>query len=568
MAKDKRRGEDINRSRKIGLRKTPTYINGLDEILNGGLPTKRTTLVVGEPGSGKTIMGMEFLYRGAGNGEPGIFLGFEEPSKIIRENAMTFGWDFLSLEKNQNLYLMEGRLSPEIIVEGKFSLKPLLSVISGKSKEIGAKRIVLDALDVILTLFEDPLQARSELYRLNEWLTRSGLTSILTLKPRESIFDRVYQDFFYSISDCVIYLDTKIHNQISTRRLRVVKYRGSSFGRNEYPFIISDEGIRTIPITKFELMHKAFEEKISSGIPELDTMLGGGFYRASCILFAGEPGTGKTLFVSTFAHNICSKGEKVFYLCFEESPEALLRNIKSAGIDLEQFLKEGTFKIIGSMPEATGAEEHLIRLIDFVDEMKPQHVIVDAISAVERMGGKQVSFDYLMRLLNFLKERGITTILTNQTTGTKTQIEISGNGISSMLDTVIFLSYVHGDGETNRTIQVLKSRGSKHSNQVREYLVKDDGINILDPYTGPGGVLTGTARKIQEAKDALEHRRREAEIQAKRREIERLNAEADTQNELMRQRIETVKAELAYLEFENEKAIAERNERARLRGGE
>ena len=462
------------------IKKIPTYINGLDEILNGGLPAERTTLIVGEPGSGKTVMGMEFVYRGANNGDSGIFLGFEESLKSLRQNAFTFGWDFPSLEKEGRLFLMEGRLPPEIIVSGQLSLKPLLSIISGKAKEMKAKRIVMDALDVAFRLFDEPVQVRAELHQLLEWLAKSGLTSLLTLKPREYPPGSLFQDFFYSMADCVINLDTKILNQVSTRRLWVAKYRGSSFGRNEYPFIISEKGIRTIPITCFELRHKPFGQRISSGIPSLDAMLGGGYFRSSCVLLAGEPGTGKTLLCSTFVQKVCQVGEKVLYISFEESPAALIHNVTSAGVFLEPFEQAGNLKVMGAMPEATGVEEHLIKLIDLVEEMKPQHVIIDAISACERMAGKEASFDFLMRFLNFLKERGITSILTNQTTGTKSQIEISGNGISSMVDTVIFLSYIQGEKEINRLIQILKCRGSGHSNQIRKFMIKDDGFKILD----------------------------------------------------------------------------------------
>lgn len=464
------------------IRKTPTHINGLDEILQGGLPTRRATLLVGEPGSGKTVLGMEFIYRGAAHGEPGIFLGFEESARILRENARSLGWDLAPFEKDGRLFLMEPRLDPEIVISGKYSLKPLLSVISGKAKVMKARRIVLDALDVLFGLFEDPLFVRSQLHYLNRWLADSGLTTVLTLKPREGLPGALFPDFFYSMADCVIHLDIRVLNQISTRRLRVVKYRGSSFGRNEYPFIISDKGIRTIPITRFELRHRPFGERISSGIPRVDEMLGGGYQRNSCILVAGEPGSGKTLLASTFVAEACRKGEKVLYLSFEESPEALIRNVTSSGIDLEPFQRSGTLRLMASMPEATGVEEHLIRLMDEVEEIRPHHVIVDAVSACERMGGKQVSFEYLMRLLNFLKERGITTLLTNQTSGTKAQIEISGNGISSMVDCVIFLSYAPGKGETNRVIQVLKSRGSNHSNEVRQFKISDKGIEIFNPY--------------------------------------------------------------------------------------
>ncbi len=466
-------------NRKI-LRKVPTYIFGLDEILNGGLPYGRQTLVFGSPGCGKTVIGVEFLYRGAINGEPGVFIGFEETVKTLCENALTMGFDLSSLKRKNQLFLMDQKIEPDVIVSGKFSLKPMLSILSGKAKEIGAKRLVLDALDVVFGLLEDPVQVRSELYQLNLWLMKLGLTTLITLKPREGYPGTLFQDYFYSISDCVIHLDVRQLNQVSTRRCRIVKYRGSDFGRNEYPFIISDKGIRMIPITKFELRHKPFGERITSGISRLDEMLEGGYHRASCILLAGEPGTGKTLLSSIFASSMCKKKEKVLYLSFEESPEALLNNIMSAGINLNQFIKSGYLYMSGAMPEATGSEEHLLRLFDRVEQFKPQHVIIDAISACERIGGKEAAFDYLMRVLSFLKEKGITVILTNQISGKKSQLEISGNGISSMVDVVVFITYVHGEKEINRTIQILKSRGSGHSNKIKGFRINDSGIEIYD----------------------------------------------------------------------------------------
>lgn len=469
-------------SDRIPIPKTPTHINGLDEILQGGLPTRRTTLLLGEPGCGKTVLGIEFIYRGVLHGEAGIFLGFEESAEALRENARSLGWDLGPLEREGRLFLMEPRLDPEIVINGKYSLKPLLSIISGKAKELKARRIAFDALDVLFMLFDDPLFVRSQLHLLNRWLAESQLTTLLTLKPREGFQAAQFPDFFYSMADCVIHLDMRLFNQVATRRLRVVKYRGSDFARNEFPFIISKDGIRTVPITRFELHHRPFGERIPSGIPPLDEMLGGGYQRSSCILVAGEPGTGKTLLACTFVREAIRRGEKVLYLSFEESSEALVRNVTSIGIDLEPFRRAGTLHLMASMPEATGVEEHLIRLMDEVERTRPHHVILDAISACERMGGKQVAFDYLLRVMNFLKERGITTFLTNQTSGTKAQIEISGNGISSMVDCVIFLSYAPGKGVTHRVIQVFKSRGSTHSNEVRQFEIRNEGVAILGPY--------------------------------------------------------------------------------------
>lgn len=468
-----------NRNKSVPIKKTQTNIEGLDEILNGGLPKNKITLVHGAAGNGKTIMGIEFLYHGAISGESGIFVGFEESIDSIRENALTLGWDLSKLEKEKKLFLMEGSIDPNVILSGKFSLKSMLSIISGKAKEIGAKRIVLDALDVLLGFFDNPMHVRAELFGLYRWLRRSGLTTIITLKPRESYPGTLFQDYFYSISDCVIYLDVRQLKQISTRRCRVVKYRGSDFGSNEYPFIISNTGIRLVPITRFDLRHKPFGERISSGIPKLDELLGGGYYRSSCILLAGEPGTGKTILASTFVKHICKMGEKVIYLSFEESPDALINNIKSAGINLAPFLKN-KLQLIGSMPEAVGVEEHLMKMMEEVINFEPKHFIVDAISACERIGGKEASFDYLMRLINFLKERGITTILTNQTSDKKTHMEISGNGISSMIDILVFIKYSYSKKEINRTIQILKARGSKHSNKIYGFKIVDTGIEIYD----------------------------------------------------------------------------------------
>jgi len=559
------KGIELFASAPKPLPKISTHIEGLDQILEGGLPAQRTILIMGEPGTGKTVLALEILYRGACRGEPGILVSFEESPQDIRENAATFGWDLEALEDRGLLYLMEGKMDSATLIEGRFSLEPLLAIISGKAREMGAKRAVLDAPDVLLAMIDDASMARAQLQFLTEWLSASGLTTLMTIKPRQVGIGRLFQEFFDSMSDCVISLSARVMDQVTTRRLRVLKYRGSGFGKNEYPFVISGSGIKLIPITVFQLLHKPFGERISSGIERLDGLLGGGFFRNSCILLAGEPGTGKTLMASAFAEHRCEEGEKVLYVSFEESQDALVRNVSSAGIDLAGPLKRGSLRFLCAMPESKGAEEHLMELVDEVQGFAPDHVIVDSISACERMGGKQAAFEYLMRLLNYLKERGITILMVNQTSGSKAQLEISGSGISSMIDTVIFFSYVHGEGETNRAIQVLKSRGSGHSNQIRECVITDEGIRILDPYVGPGGVFTGTARKVQEAKDALETRRLAAEIELKEREIERLKAALEAEKLKLRMQIEMAEWELAKLRGEMETAERERQERLRLR---
>ncbi len=467
------------------LAKAPTYIQGLDEILLGGLPRGRTTILIGEAGSGKTVLGLEFLYRGALAGEPGLWIGFEEPADQLRQNAASLSWDLPALEREGRLFLLEGKIDANVVISGAFSLKGLLAVIAGKRQEMGAQRIVIDALEVALRLFDEPRQVRAEMHTLNDWLRAQQLTTVMTVRPPRRMEARYFEDFFESMGDCVITMDTRAQANISTRRLRVVKYRGSGFGRNEYPYIITDSGIAVAPISSVGLRHKPLGEKMPTGIERLDVILGGGYRRASCVLFAGEPGTGKTTLACTFTQAACTRGEKVLYISFEESQDALIGNLRSSGSDLSPCVQAGRLKFLTNFPEAMGAEEHYLRALTHIEAFRPAHVVVDAISACERMGGKQAAFDYLMRLLNACKERGVTVFLINQTTGREDRLEISGNGISSMVDTAILLAYREERGETKRLLQVLKSRGSAHSNRQWEYAITDRGIVLRVPESPP-----------------------------------------------------------------------------------
>ena len=504
------------------LEKAFTHIPGLDEILEGGLPRGRTTVVNGGAGSGKTLMGLEFLYRGALAGEPGIFVGFEEPVEQLRQNAATLDWDLPALERENRLFLLEGHVKPDTLVSGDFSLKGLLAAASGKSKEMGAKRIVIDALEVVLRLFDTPQQVRNEMHVLNDWLQTAGLSAILTIRPPGRGRVSAYEDFFDSMGDCVINMESRVVDQVSTRRLRVVKYRGSGFGRNEYPYVITETGLHTAPISTVGLRHKPLGEKITTGNARLDDMLDGGYRRSACILIAGLPGAGKTILAGTFTGAVCSQGERVLYIGFEESEDAMIENVLNAGVTLRPYVDSGKLAFLTSFPEAMGEEEHYIRALARIDVLRPDHVVVDAISACARMGGKQAAFEYLMRMLNACKERGITMLMINQIAGSTQFMEISGNGISSMVDTVIFLIYQEIAGETNRLLQILKSRGSVHSNQKREYLITDDGIRIMDVYVGQGDVLTGTARLQQEENDRIVAQRLAFDIEAKELELKRL----------------------------------------------
>ncbi len=504
------------------LAKAPTYIKGLDLILEGGLPRGRTTLISGWPGSGKTLLGLEFLYRGALAGEPGVFVGFEEPLDQLRVNAATLGWDFAGLEQNKQLHLVQGMMTPDTLIRGDFSLKGLLAAVSGAGRTIGAKRVVLDGLEVVLRLYDSRRQVRNEMHMINDWLQAEGLTVILTVRPPVFGIAPSFQDFFDSMADCVLFMDARVDNQLSRRRIRVIKYRGSNFGSNEYPYVITGSGLSIAPISTVGLRHKGLGEKMSTGLPRLDDFLCGGYRKGACILVAGLPGTGKTLLASTFVRAACGRGEKVLFVSYEESKDAVIGNMGQAGVFLKPYADAGLLIFDTVMPEAMGPEEHLIRVIHQIETNAPQHLVLDAISACGRMGGKQAAFDFLVRLLNRCKELDVTSFLVNQLTGATTYMEVSGNDISSIIDTVIFMTYVEGAGEVNRILQVLKSRGSGHSNQKQEYIITDSGIQILEPYTGGGDVLTGSARKLQEAKDAAEIQRLAMTVKAKEIELEQL----------------------------------------------
>ena len=440
---------------------------------------------------------------------------FEERADAVRENAATMGWDLAPLEAEGKFFLMEAHVDPEVVLSGDFNLKALLAIIEGKAKAMGANRIVVDAMDVLLRLFDDPKRERNELYALHDWLTDRGLTALMTVKVSQDREQAGRYEFLDFMADCVIVLDNRVVDQITTRRIRAVKYRGSAFGRNEYPFVITGDGVRIIPITTKGLHHQALGPRVSSGHPRLDRILSGGYRRASSVLFTGTAGTGKTTLAATFARAACQRGEKVLYLDFEESQDAMVSCMLSPGIDLRPLLKDGTLRFLSAMPEVMGAEEHLVRSLGILEEFEPDHVVVDAISACRRMGSEQAAFEFVMRLVNACKERGTTVILINQATGFTEEQEISGIGISSIMDSVIALRYIDVGGEVNRMLLVMKTRGSKHSNQYREFAITDNGIDIPDVYVGEGGVLTGAARQEQEAKEEIELVGKQQEIKNK-----------------------------------------------------
>ncbi|MDA8126702.1 MAG: circadian clock protein KaiC [Deltaproteobacteria bacterium] len=467
------------------MAKAPSYISGFDEILYGGLPEGRTTLLEGGPGTGKSIVGLEFLYRAALAGEPGIFVAFEERAEAVRRNAGTMGWDLAGLEKTGKLAIIEARMDPETVISGDFNLKALLAIIEGHSQAIGAKRIVFDALDVLIRLFDNPSRERSEMYRLNEWLLDRKMTAILTVKASggDSIFDRY--EFLEFMADCVIRLIQRPGEWVATRDLQVIKYRGSDFGRNAYPFVIQPGGISVIPISEFGLQHRALGPHLSSGNGQLDRVLGGGYRRGSTILIAGPSGTGKTTLANTFVKAACDRGEKALFFGFEESEASIVATMLSPGIDLRPALKKRRLKMATAMPEAFGTEKHLVLAFALIDAFKPDHVVVDAISAFERMGSSRAAFEFAMRLTNHCKDRGITLIMTTQSPGDAgDRTAISGIGISSIVDALLWLRFVEEGNKLKRKLLVIKSRGSKHSTQYHDFRITDHGIAITGESAG------------------------------------------------------------------------------------
>jgi len=483
VATAKRRAQGKNaggpQKRTKELPKVSTGIAGLDLVLGGGLPAGRVTLLSGGPGSGKSMIGLQCLLQGAADGRPGILVMFEERAAAMRQNAASLGWEMTRLEKKNRLYLMDARLDPEAVISGEFSIKGLLAILDQRIKAMRAKLILIDAADALLHLYDSPLRERRELYALHEWLLDRGLTAIMTVKtvPQEEAPSRyAFLDF---MADCVIHVDQRVTAQLTTRRLRVIKYRGSGYGRNEYPFIIDESGINIIPITSSVLQHRPPGPKMSSGQAWLDDLLGGGFKSGTSILLAGTAGAGKTTMACAFARAAGLRGERVLYLNFEESAESMVSNMLSPGLPLQPLIQTGKLAIRSYLPEAMGVEEHLFHALKDLDEIQPQHVIVDAISACKRMGSEQAAFEYLMRVLNVCKERGVTCIYINQTAGLDIVAEISGIGISSIIDTIILLRHLPIGGAVARQLIVMKSRGSKHSEQFHEFRITDRGIDLV-----------------------------------------------------------------------------------------
>jgi circadian clock protein KaiC len=530
-------------SHRHSLPKSPTSIEGLDEITGGGLPKGRPTLVCGGAGCGKTLLAMEFLVRGATQyNEPGVFISFEETEEELTANVASLGFDLGNLVKHKKIWLEHIRLNPgEIEQSGEYDLEGLFIRIHLAIETIGAKRVVLDTIESLFSELPNPHILRAELQRLFQWLKRKGVTTIITAERGGGTLTR--QGLEEYVSDCVILLDHRVSDQSSIRRLRIVKYRGSTHGTNEYPFLIDEDGFSVLPVTSLGLNYFSSLERVSSGIPRLDTMLSGkGYYRGSTVLVSGTAGTGKTSIASQFVEAACRRGERVLYFTFEESPTQLMRNMRSIGIQMDPWVKKGLLRFHATRPTLYGLESHLTTSIKLINSFEPHIVILDPINAFV-MGENQTEVKtMLLRLVDFLKMKRATAFFTSLTSAADV-MENTDVYISSLIDTWLLLRDIEIGGERNRGLYVLKSRGMAHSNQIREFKLTNHGIELLDVYVGADGVLTGSARLSQETKDQAEQLLRRQEIGQRQFGIERKREAMEAQVVVLRSEFEAEESE-------------------------
>jgi circadian clock protein KaiC len=551
------------------LPKCRTGIQGLDEITAGGLPRGRPTLVCGGAGCGKTLLATEFLVRGAVQfGEPGVFMAFEETEAELKANVASLGFDLAGLVRRKKIAIDYVHIEPgEVMESGEYDLEGLFVRLNHAIDAIGAKRVVLDTLEALFACLPNEGILRAELRRLFRWLKDKGVTAVITAeRGREQMTRHGLEEY---VSDCVILLDHRVNDQIATRHLRVVKYRGAMHGTNEFPFLIGNEGISVLPITSLGLNHKISAERIATGIPRLDAMLGGrGFFRGSSILLTGTPGTGKTIVGANFAQAACRRGERVLFFSFEESPNQIIRNMHSIGLRLEALVKRGLLRFHSARPSLYGLEMHLATMFKEIAAFQPRVVVVDPITSLMDAGTDSESKAMVTRLIDYLKAGQVTSLFTSLTQGGHV-LQQSEMAMSSLMDSWLLLQDLEGNGERNRVLYVLKARGMAHSNQVREFLISDRGIDLVDAYIGPSGVLTGAARVAQTAREKAEALAGQQEAARRQRELKRKRATLEQQIAALRSEHEASAEELRQIDeqvgTQTRLLTTERTELGRLR---
>lgn len=552
-----------------GVAKCPTGIHGFDQITFGGLPRARTTLVCGSAGCGKTLFGMEFLIRGATEfNEPGVCLSFEESAEELASNVASLGFDMDALVKRNQLAVDHVYLERSLIEEaGDYDLEALFVRLGHAVDSIGAKRVLIDSVEALFSGLSNEGILRSELRRLFRWLKDRKLTAVVTGEAGQGTLTRNGLEEY--ISDCVIVLQHQLKETVLTRRLRVVKYRGSTHGTNEYPFLIDHQGISVLPLTSIALQHKVSEERVSTGVPALDDMLGGkGFYRGSSILITGTAGTGKTSLISHFLNAACARGETCVALAYEESADQTIRNMRSIGIDLKRWVDKGLLHFHAVRPTSFGLEMHLVAIHKLIQEFRPTVVTVDPVTGLLHSGAPLETRGMLLRLIDYLKEEQITSLMTTLTSGSE-MMEQTAADISSLVDTWLLLRDIESGGERNRGLYVLKARGIAHSNQIREFLLTSHGVTLREVYLGEAGLLTGSARVTQEGKDATAALLAHQEIERKQFVLQRKRKALDAQIASLQLDLETEELEsrqlIAQEELKLEKLQQDRGAMAKSR---
>jgi circadian clock protein KaiC len=497
--------------------KSLTGIPGFDEITHGGLPQNRTTLVAGGPGTGKTVFALQALVNGARlYCEPGIFVAFEENSVQIKENAASFGWNLAELER-KNLFFLDGRLLTSAYQTGNFDLTGFLASISAKAREMSARRIVFDSIGVMLTMLNDVRAERLELYRLHDWLAESGLTGIVTARQSENEDDDIQRyTFLQYMADATIMLYQKVEDRVAHRSLRVIKYRGSGFAENEIPLVFGPDGIQAASWSEHQPDFPALVNRVSTGVDQLDAMLEGGYFAGSSVLITGAPGTAKSTLCAAFVERACRNGQVAIYNSFDESPAEITRNMASLGLDLRSTIDEGRLHIFASRADSQNAESHLLTMRRQIELYNPSYMVVDPVSALIVAGGDIASQAMVKSLIAICKSRGITLLTTSLLEGDDPQRESALLSISTIADTWIHLSYMAQRRERNGALTIVKSRGTAHSNQVRELGLSREGITLTDVYISGGEVLMGTLRWERETADAQEKRRQRRDLEKRR----------------------------------------------------
>lgn len=541
-------------SQSLSLIKCPTGIQGFDEITNGGLPQGRPTLICGSAGCGKTLFGVEFLVRGAVEyGEPGVLVSFEESAKEIIQNVASLGWNLQDLIAEEKILIDHIHVEASEIQEtGEYDLEALFIRLGYAINKIGAKRILLDTIEVLFSGLENTNIVRAELRRLFHWLKQKGLTAVITGERGDKNLTR--QGLEEYVSDCVIKLDQKTVEEVATRTIQVVKYRGSRHSNNEYPFLIEENGISVLPITSLILNHSVSQERISTGIPQLDDMFGGqGYYRGSSILVTGRAGTGKTTLAAFFAQATCLRGERCLYLATEESPQQICRNLNSIGLDLSPYLDSQLLQFDATRPTNYNLEMRLFKIHSWVRNFKPSLVVVDPMSNLITSGSLNQTKNFFMRLIDYLKSQKITVFLTDLTGGNvgydNEQTEV---GVSSLMDTWLELQTLRINGERNRILYILKSRGMAHSNQVREFILSNDGVDLIEAYIGEGQVLTGTQRINQILEEEAIAKRRQQVLELSKRNFERKKYLLQAKIDALQMKLASQDEELEVLMLEEE----------------